>query len=122
MMTEFAELRAETFASVRDAMHDGNFVWLDNETAKETFPGAVGCVWKVVGAGETGLPGCVETTAEYATLFAASPRLLRALKLLDAYFDFGEAIESGDYGIVNPAGVNAAFAEARAAIAKAEGR
>lgn len=45
--------------------------------------------------------------------------LLAALKNLDAYIDFSYALEPGGWGVTDPTGINAAFEQARAAIAKA---
>ena len=45
------------------------------------------------------------------------PELIAALQSLDAYLDFGTPAKHGDWGIIDPSGLNEAFAEARAALA-----
>jgi hypothetical protein len=51
---------------------------------------------------------------------AASAELLAALKTLDAYIDFSEGLEPGGWGVEDPSGINAAFAQARTALSLAQ--
>lgn len=78
MSEKYAKLVATIYPTLDDAIGYGQFAWLRHDDYRlDVFPGAVGSVWEAdEHGGHTGLPGCVETTAEYARLFAAAPDLL----------------------------------------------
>lgn len=59
--------------------------------------------------------------SECARLKSVNTQLLAALENLDAHFDFGGDLPDGYGGFENVESVNAAFAQARAAIASAHG-
>lgn len=63
-----------------------------------------------------------ELTRYFMRLFAAAPEMFAVLSRLGALLDFSTPLEPGALGIEDVSQINEAFAQARAALAKAEGR
>ncbi len=57
---------------------------------------------------------------DHARLMAQAPALMAALEALDSFLDFGEEVKPGEWDIDDPAGINAAFRQARAAMKNAK--
>lgn len=101
----------EVYASLEDAHANHAFRWA-NFWRHGSRPA---CVWRETGAGQTGLPGSVETTEANARLIAAAPEQHEALIE-------GRAVIAG---AINEYGSHPAWEHALkvidAAIAKAKG-
>jgi len=78
---DLGELEAETYDSTAEAQAAGGFEWVSNPEHHDPFEGKrVGAVYeRTSGGGTTGLPGCIEVSADHAALFAAAPDALRYL-------------------------------------------